>query len=865
MSIGWETNKQSGLNRMKINMEGELTDFNFWEGVHSLGSQLSSEIALDPKEGQAVNTFKVMSVTKTARYDKITGKNNETVYIYGDWRQGSPKIGNTVSIVPCLCCPEAIDAGDLNIITNESNYLIIHSKKSLVATNIIQSLECVRKAMLMESIEQLNRPVTKPLVHGIIIHEWLEFLIKNRGTPIPAVAMELKRIICKYTLQLYKIGEKIDKIFSEIFRHFGTLKGFISTLEYTESKESKTVHSQLLQLKGKPDIIISSSKGETEIELKTGQNLHIDNIAQVILYGLLQKEQKGYSSQRLYHLKSNACQEIKLKHSEVIHILCHRNRMVRETKMPPRKVIPHCAICNLSEICSNISKIEDSARDFPIPQSVGSQKTPISGMDMLKIMDFSNIYLFGYLWEQIQEEENRAKETAVQASVDIWDNNHLKITLSEEKTKSFFCGEFVMVYDMDMCSFGRGVISVVNQETIEIHMHERLLYDHKGLIYISKDPSLKMFAELRSSLLYLFSTEKIKKMWLEIPDKSVPPHIPSEFIEEFQDLNKDQKSALYNAVHPAPYALIHGMPGTGKTKVISLLSKIVASQKKKVLICCFTHLSLSNIEKRLEGCAALKIYRTGRTKVEDIAKSPEEIGELFDSYNIILSTTRSFFKDPIFDNRTFDMYIADEATQQNFLFSVIPTMFSSSFVLVGDHLQLHPLAKTPALGISLFELLRTRHSVSALTMQYRMPQCIMDVANAMFYNGQMKCEQKEKGSISFINATAEDAEHIVRSQKRTTQILCYFNEQARNVRMLGKEAETVDKFQGSECRDILLIVDLLLAGPPKLEILTSPERLNVGLTRAKASLKILGNAEFLKKFPLFEQLFEYLPYEEYVS
>ncbi|KAH9385870.1 DNA replication ATP-dependent helicase/nuclease Dna2 [Nematocida major] len=860
MSIGWETKKHKKVDRMKVPVKDNPHDFTFWEGAKMPDSPSSSESFIEPKIPH-VRTFKVLSLSKTAKYDRVTGENGEILHIFGDWRQGSPRIGNTVSVIPCLCCPS--DASDLSEISNEKNYMIVHSKKSLVATNIIESLECVRKAMLMEKTVQFNRAVSKPLIFGVIIHEWIDILVKNRNTSVMAVASELKSIICRYILQLHRVNESAESTFSEIFTYFGALREFIRTLSYERSEESKTVHSQLLQMKGKPDIVLVNSSIRTEIEVKTGKNLYIENIAQVILYGLLQKEQSGYVSQKLFHMKTNALKEVELKHSEVIHILCRRNRMVRETRMPPRKEISHCEICNLNETCKVTAEIEDSLR---LSSTEGD-----APMKALRNAEFTDLSVFGYIWGQIQEEEDLSQESLILAVVETWDNNHMKIHVKEEFATGLFCNDFLVIYDRDACAFGKGVITAISNGSIEVHLRERLIYKHNGRVFISKDPNLKMFAEYRTSLLHLFSSEKVKSMWMHTPTQG-PANIPGEFTGEFLRMNTDQQKAMFSALRNSPYTLIHGMPGTGKTTVISLLIRILASQKKKILVCCHTHNALTNIEKRISSDERVRVYRTGRTKVENFAfkkKAKEEKGEekeekeedLFSGYNVVLSTTRALFSDPIFDGRTFSTYIADEATQQNFLCSVIPCLISESAVLVGDHLQLRPLARTPCLEVSLFDILRAKSPLNPLTMQYRMPACIMELSNAMFYSGEMKCRREEEGSVLFLDASGAGRgriSEVIRALGSDVQILCYFNEQVRRVKSLGRDAETVDRFQGSESAHIFLVLDVFLEGDPHEEILLSRERLNVALTRSRKTLKILGRSKYLMKFDLFSLLLENL-------
>lgn len=878
MSIGWKESQHSSNKKVKVDVSEDVSELDFWDEMYIPNSPITSEISIDTEKQPTSITFKVISILKKETFDRIGGEKGESVDISGVWRECLPRIGSTITILQCLCCRGRII--DLKAVTNEKNYIIIHSKKSQTSTRIIQSTECVRKALLSEKIEIYNRKVSKQQVHGLIIHEWFEYLLQKRDANIKEVAYELKRILYKHILQMYRIDEKIENTFREIVKYVGALRKFISTLEYTHHIKNTTRYSSILQIKGKSDGVIENAGKETEIELKTGEQLHIDNIAQVILYGLIQKEQTGECSQILYHMKSGHHQKILLKHKELIRILCDKNKIVQTQAFTPRKIIPHCRICYQRDTCSSISEIEEAheknlfsmqinTQENIDMQMVNSEKTDnnkekncnsfLDGISALKQLLLDDKRLFGYLWSQIQEEESNVKESSYLFSIIQWENTSLRIEIEDKDILPFFPDDFVVVYDSAMCEVGKGTVFSANKSILEVHMFEQILFKHKGYVYLSKDPCLKYFAELRGSLLLLYTTEKIKKTWLDIPKKS-ELNIPISFVKEFYSLNIDQQQALFNSLSPQPYSLIHGMPGTGKTKVISLLIRILVSMGKRVLVCCYTKLSLHNIQKRLEPYAEIKMYRTGVTKVETVIENPEDVENVLSSYNVVLSTTRALFRDIIFEkSRRFDMYIADEATQQNFLLSVIPTMISDTFVLVGDYLQLHPLANVPGLKISLFDLLRERCSVSTLSIQYRMPKCIMDVPNAMFYSNRMKCKRAEIGSICFVDAGTEEAERIVRRISPCVQILCYFNEQVKAIRGLNKKAETIDRFQGSEADDILLILDSFTDVDSLNSIFTSVQRLNVALTRARRSLVVLGSKKKLSAIPLFVEFFRHIP------
>ncbi|OAG28903.1 DNA replication ATP-dependent helicase Dna2 [Nematocida displodere] len=865
MAVGWERPKLSPTKRTKIDVEETFPDLGFWETAQECGSPLTSELSLEGERFVDSVTFKVTSVAKNARFDRIGGPDKESLEIHGQWRQSLPRIGNTVTVMRCLCCPT--NQEDLTVINNEKNYLIIHSAKSLPATTIVQSLNCQRKAALIQKVEVCKKEYSRTQVHGIIIHEWFEHLLKNRNATVASVAAELNQIIQKHVLLSYLVDQDTGDVFKEVLKHLGALRKFIRELPYAEYREGKTRYSKILQIKGKTDAIISNKGKETEIELKTGKSIQVDNIVQVLIYALLQQEQRGYSSQVLYHMKSGAQQKIMLNHIEVVGVLNNRNKMVRHPSIPPRKEIGHCQVCFVKETCTSLAEIEAAAYPASIENRPPTQKEAreLDELDLLKSLELDDPRVYGYLWEQVQKQEDFSAEVLLLSQIEHWAGKYLKVAVQEVKSMNLDESSFVDIYDTGKCLIGRGKVLTICDGAVEINMFEEIVYTEGDMmIYISKDHSHKYFGELRGALLLLYTTEELQRLWKERP-VCQPAHIPSAYIQEFQALNSPQKEALISSLRPAPFALIHGMPGTGKTTVISLMIRILASQQKKVLVCCHTNLSLDNIQKRIAQDPGVTVYRTGRTTVVGTASTCQEVGDALDSFNAVLSTTRAVFKDVIFEkNRKFDVCIVDEATQQNFLSSVVPTAMARGFVLVGDHLQLHPLSNVPALKLSLFELLRERCAPSALTMQYRMPKCIMDVANTMFYNGQMECMRPIKGAIQFIDTSDAEAQQVVKTADSHIQILCFFNQQVRAVTKLGKKAETIDRFQGSEAEHVLLLIDALAAFP-SLDVLLSPHRLNTGLTRAKNTLTILGNATNLKKYPLFQELFQHVTVEEYYA
>lgn len=67
-------------------------------------------------------------------------------------------------------------------------------------------------------------------------------------------------------------------------------------------------------------------------------------------------------------------------------------------------------------------------------------------------------------------------------------------------------------------------------------------------------------------------------------------------------LNSDQCHAVRHVLRAQDYALVQGMPGTGKTTVISLLVYLLASCGYSVLITSYTHSAVDTILLKIKVC-----------------------------------------------------------------------------------------------------------------------------------------------------------------------------------------------------------------------------------------------------------------------
>lgn len=222
------------------------------------------------------------------------------------------------------------------------------------------------------------------------------------------------------------------------------------------------------------------------------------------------------------------------------------------------------------------------------------------------------------------------------------------------------------------------------------------------------------------------------------------------------DMNTDQKAAVDKVMAAQDYALVLGMPGTGKTTTIAQIIRALVAQGKSVLLTSYTHTAVDNILLKTRD-AGFDVLRLGvlakiHPQVQEFAilaaQQKDSIEEVQDAWfkPPVVATTCLGVNHALFSKRTFDYCIVDEASQITLPVCLGPIRMAKTFILVGDHFQLPPLvqnreAQEAGLDMSLFRLLSERHpeAVVNLEHQYRMSADIMHLSNSLIYNGRLKC------------------------------------------------------------------------------------------------------------------------------
>ncbi|KAK5074350.1 DNA replication endonuclease-helicase Dna2 [Lithohypha guttulata] len=292
-----------------------------------------------------------------------------------------------------------------------------------------------------------------------------------------------------------------------------------------------------------------------------------------------------------------------------------------------------------------------------------------------------------------------------------------------------------------------------------------ILEDEDPILYrIDKDEFSNGMATVRNNLIKIMEKDLFRAKDLRelIVDLKAPAfkHLSTAYSlsgpASQQSINVDQRAAIEKVMSAKDYALVLGMPGTGKTTTIAHIIRALVSQGKSILLTSYTHTAVDNILLKIkdDNIPILRLGSNGKVHPDvqtfaDLSsipkKSMEELERSWADSKVVATTCLSI-NYGIFNHRIFDYCIVDEASQITLPVCLGPIRMAHTFILVGDHYQLPPLVQNKealegGLDISLFKLLSDAQpsSVVNLEHQYRMAEDIMLLSNELIYNGRLKC------------------------------------------------------------------------------------------------------------------------------
>ncbi|WWC63257.1 uncharacterized protein I303_105857 [Kwoniella dejecticola CBS 10117] len=282
----------------------------------------------------------------------------------------------------------------------------------------------------------------------------------------------------------------------------------------------------------------------------------------------------------------------------------------------------------------------------------------------------------------------------------------------------------------------------------------------KVVFRIDKDEMASGMMRMRNNLASLFyaqGRDELRRRLIVDLDKPEYDYFRGPSTSEIPShLNSDQIKAMEKVMTAREYALILGMPGTGKTTTITEIIKALVKRGKSVLLTSYTHSAVDTILMKLvnEEFGILRLGNIDKVHPDvqhltleamEQSTNMEQLDKRLMGPPVVAATCLAI-DHPLFFKRKFDYCIVDEASQITLPTCLGPLRMADKFVLVGDHFQLppivrHPEARRGGLDISLFKLLSSAHpdSVADLSMQYRMNEDIMLLSNKLVYEGKLRC------------------------------------------------------------------------------------------------------------------------------
>ncbi|KXN86785.1 DNA replication ATP-dependent helicase/nuclease DNA2 [Leucoagaricus sp. SymC.cos] len=321
-------------------------------------------------------------------------------------------------------------------------------------------------------------------------------------------------------------------------------------------------------------------------------------------------------------------------------------------------------------------------------------------------------------------------------------------------------GEAITIsVEPDLLALARGFIVDLSPSTVVIGVDHELDLERIGW----RDNLAQMFyAEGDSKRLRLIVDLRPPEFetldWINNPYSNVW----KEYLKHTEKLNVNQKKAVKRVISARDYALILGMPGTGKTGVIASLVKVLVGMGRTVLVSAYTHSAVDNVLLRLKSEAGKEGLDFGILRLGNLDKIHPDVQEFTlakrkQAVTVeqlekqlmsppVVATTCLSVDHALFNRRKFDYCIVDEASQITLPTCLGPIRFADRFVLVGDHFQLPPLvrsvqARQGGLDVSLFRRLSNSHpaAVVELAHQYRMNEEIMMLSNRLIYGERLRC------------------------------------------------------------------------------------------------------------------------------
>ena len=331
---------------------------------------------------------------------------------------------------------------------------------------------------------------------------------------------------------------------------------------------------------------------------------------------------------------------------------------------------------------------------------------------------------------------------------------------------------------------------------------------------------------------------------------------------ELSGLNAHVRDAVLGAKPSSHVRVVHGPPGTGKTRFLASLVNEFGNDR--ILACAPTNVGAANLYGRvLDNCEDASLLMP-------LSRVPAGTAVVSQSPHArVVCCTISGRAGHILDAEQFGVVLVDEAAQcmEAWMWCLLRPEVHT-IVMVGDTHQLPALTSEEGErrghGRSLMQrLLEAQYPVEFLATQHRMHPEIVAFPNAQFYGGRLQTAYTPKtpapehapyevvevvGDCRQIGTSYENKAEVaacVDLQKRLAasfgQVVIISPYQAQTRALLAAGAcnvHTIDSFQGNEADAVIVSV----VRHEEIGFWSDYRRINVALTRARHCLRVVGAA-----------------------
>ena len=658
----------------------------------------------------------------------------------------------------------------------------------------------------------------------------------------------------KYAVKEIIFKNYSDAIFSVESSFISPIYGIQGRLDLLAEYTDDTLRKDVVELKSGSSPSISYSINLDDKKIPVG--VWVNHLAQVIAYNLLLEStfpgRRGNSSILYIKTDDNPLRDVANFPNVVEKLILHRNNIIllenalmnRSYKIFSDKNnfiidgLPSYVFEKIDKFFLVFNSLKSYEQEYLLEMTsfiLRESYTVKTGINN-KLGESGFSSLWNDSIDEKLENPNIISNLTLNFLESDFDNLHLVFeNLESDFFTSFRKGDIAILFSSDRESESVSInnqlikcnIKNIDTNKVVVSLRNKLISQNlfsKDLIWRLEPDRLDTIDKMSYSS--VFNLMKSKQYKRDLVFGVQAPEFNHSFKNQIQSLNGNQSDIIDKAVNCKDYFLIQGPPGTGKTNVVlkNIVKEIISNTDGNILVTAYTNRAVDEIANALSSMSQTEDFiRIGSKNASD--DTEHHLPNIIDNYGmnfaykkikssrIVLSTVASLLTNQeIFEIKSFDTLIVDEASQilEPQLVGLIAR--TNRFILIGDEKQLPPIVLQESdkrqcksenlkeMGFnefseSIFERLIKNckskgwdEAYGSLIYQARMHKDIQEFPANFFYDSQLKTayEHQELPIFLFDNESSNPIERIMASGR-----IIFIDFPSENGKISSKEADFV--------------------------------------------------------------------------